>query len=182
MGTNFSIERDPDGIYSLLRPMLGPTGGELGNPAFGGLTIIPSVGARGFLLNQRFSLSFPPNADGDYLGDIRHGYLQRLEAVNIATGVTGGHFLLLNASGGDNIYVLRTPRSNPGDRYVWEFPTPPATQQPSNPTNFIQGVFAIGTVDEGGVGTGSGVWFFTCNGYFTRQNRNINTDYNQQRG
>jgi hypothetical protein len=145
METFVVISRDPDGAPEMGRePIVTPNGGV-------------SVGARvdSYLLNQ--------TAGGTTLKQF--GNLQRLEAICLATGLSPGFWTIRDATGAaaNILQVLQQPKvSTPGDRYVWEFPTP------------LQTILSVNSNADPSRGfhvrpsaSGMGTWFFFANGYLT---------------
>jgi hypothetical protein len=134
----YSINRDPDGTLVLSRVRLStPNNGVSVGPTGGQFPVAQSL-ATGFM-----------------------GNLQRLEAVCLATGATGGAWNIRDASGGAILAVLVQPKSPApaGERIAWDFPTPVQTPQTAGFGNQMH-------VEV--VGTNMGTWFFYANGYVTK--------------
>lgn len=133
----YNIERDPDGTLVIARERVFPPGG--------GVSVGPRVD---FVpLNVQTATGIYPN-------------IQRIEAVCIATGVSGGFFNIRGASGAFSDLLVSLAQFgpvNPGTVRVWEFPTPIQTDDASNRQIHVQQT-----------ASGMGGWFFTSNGYYTK--------------
>lgn len=138
--STFSIARDPNGVDVLVRRPLRPPTSADGNA---GVTVGPIPTGYALIADRATN----------------YGYLQRLEAVCLATGIAG-NFQLQGVTGlgptGPNLRTLAIPKTPVvGDRYVWEFPTP------------------LTTTDRGGqfilqpIPSGMGTWFFIAEGFYS---------------
>jgi hypothetical protein len=135
----YSIARDPDGTLVIARLRLSTPNG--------GVSVGPTGGQ--FALSEAI-------ASGSF------GNIQRIEAICIATGTTAGTWNIRDFSGSAALIALLVQGKapvNPGERYIWEFPTP---LQAGTVQNFSS-QFHVQVV-----GTQMGTWFFTANGYETK--------------
>lgn len=139
MSGTFSISKDPQGNLVFSRaPLL-----QSGNAA--GVTVGPVPTA--------YELT-APRANN-------YAYLQRIEAVCLATGPSGGGFFhLVGATGASlgSFGYRRFPipeRVAAGTRLAWEFPTPIRSTSRGSAFHLLQSSSGIGR------------WFFTVGGFYS---------------
>lgn len=137
--TNYAISKDPQGNLVFNRaPLL-----QSGNNA--GVTVGPVPTA--------YELTRPRSGN--------FAYLQRIEAVCLATGPTGGGFFhLVGATGASlgSFAYRRFPipeRAPAGLRLSWEFPTPLRSDARNSAFHILQSTSGIGR------------WYFTAGGFYS---------------
>lgn len=135
MANTYSIDKDDDGVLVISRERLGATNE--------GFTLPPSG------IHQLAAAMAP-----------KLSYLQQLEAVCMATAIGPAVFLVKGASGGGQLLrTLVTGKINvPGDRYVWNFPTPI--------TNTPTAVFPL-RIEVPTTNPSIGFWFVTADGFYS---------------